>query len=289
MARSLRIEFPGAVYHVTSRGNARAETFADDTDRGAFLDLLGVCVDRFHWICHAYCLMGNHYHLLIETPEGNLARGLRELNGRYTQAFNRRHQRVGHLFQGRYKAILVDRDSYLLELCRYIVLNPVRAGMVARVEAYAWSSYAATCGDQAPAGGLHTDWILQQFAWTRAEAVRRYRDFVGEGMGVESPWKDLRGQVLLGDDAFLARMGREISQAGALHEVSRTQRYAHRPSLEVLFPVGETMEQTERDERLWRAHREYGYGQSELGRALNLHCSTISKALARHEKSQFKT
>src|SRR4030042_5793823 len=129
MARPLRIEFPGAVYHVTSRGNARQTIFIDDEDRGGFLDLLSIVVERFNWICHAYCLMGNHYHLLIETPDGNLSKGMRELNGIYTQHFNRRHGRVGHVFQGRFKAILVEKDSYLLELCRYIVLNPVRAGI----------------------------------------------------------------------------------------------------------------------------------------------------------------
>ena len=126
MARPLRIEYPGAVYHVTSRGNARKKIFLDDIDRDEFLATLGWVVERFGWGCHAYCLMDNHFHLLIETPKPNLSLGMRQLNGVYTQRFNRRHKRVGHLFQGRFKAILVERDSYLLELARYIVLNPVR-------------------------------------------------------------------------------------------------------------------------------------------------------------------
>ena len=129
MARPLRIEFPSALYHVTSRGDRREPIFEDDEDRRKFLRVLAETVDRFNWICHAYCLMTNHYHLVVETPEANLSKGMRQLNGVYTQASNRRHRRTGHLFQGRFKAILVDKDSYLLELTRYVVLNPVRAKM----------------------------------------------------------------------------------------------------------------------------------------------------------------
>ena len=126
MARPLRLEFPGAIYHLTSRGNARQKVFFTAGDRESFLNTLAGVVSRYHWICHAYCLMANHYHLLVETPKGNLSIGMRQLNGIYTQSFNRRHNRVGHLFQGRFKAIVVERDSHLLELCRYIVLNPAR-------------------------------------------------------------------------------------------------------------------------------------------------------------------
>ena len=126
MARPLRLEFAGALYHVTARGNERHSIFLGniDDDRGAFLDVLASTCERFNWICHAYCLMTNHYHLLVETPDANLSKGMHQLNGVYTQYVNRRHGRVGHLFQGRFKGILVERDSYLLELARYVVLNP---------------------------------------------------------------------------------------------------------------------------------------------------------------------
>ncbi len=130
MARPLRIESPGAVYHLTSRGNARNSIYLDDNDRQRFLAILGNVVDRYNWLCHAFCLMDNHYHLLIETLDPNLSLGMRQLNGVYTQGFNRAHNRVGHVFQGRYKAILVEKDEHLLELCRYIVLNPMRAGVI---------------------------------------------------------------------------------------------------------------------------------------------------------------
>ncbi len=130
MARPLRIEFAGALYHITSRGDGGDDIYIDDNDRENFLAVLGHVCERFNWVCHSYCLMSNHYHLLIETPEGNLSQGMRQLNGVYTQRFNRNHERVGHVFQGRYKAILVDADNYLVQLIRYIHLNPARAGLV---------------------------------------------------------------------------------------------------------------------------------------------------------------
>jgi REP element-mobilizing transposase RayT len=146
MARPIRIEYPGAVYHVTARGNARMAVFVDDADRMGFLEILEDVIKRFNWLCHSYCLMGNHYHLLLETIDGNLSAGMRHINGVYTQYFNRRHDRVGHVFQGRFKAILVEKERYLLELCRYVVLNPVRAGMVKLPEEYGWSSYRSIAG-----------------------------------------------------------------------------------------------------------------------------------------------
>jgi len=157
MARPLRVEFDGALSHVTSRGNARADIFADEQDRQAFLETLGKVVQRFHWLCHAYCLMDNHDHVVLETPEGNLSKGMRQLNGMYTQAYNRRHRRVGHLLQGRCKAILIQQESHLLEVCRYVVLNPVRAQAVQSAKQWRWSGYRATAGmDERPPGSPWT-------------------------------------------------------------------------------------------------------------------------------------
>jgi REP element-mobilizing transposase RayT len=206
MSRPLRIEFPGALYHVTSRGNAQAAIYADNTDRQTFLDPLTQVVQRYHWRCHAYCLMDNHYHLVIETPQGNLSQGARQLNGISTQRYNRRHHRVGHLFQGRYKAILVERDAYLLELCRYVVLNPVRAGMVRSAQEYDWSSYRATAGLGAAPELLCTDWLLAQFGEQCMEAQRRYCCFVSEGVGGASPWSG--GSCSLASRTLWRRSGR---------------------------------------------------------------------------------
>lgn len=188
MTRPLRLEYPGAIHHVTSRGNGQAAIFLDDEDRNAFLTVLSGCIDRFGWVCHAYCLMDNHYHLILETPIANLSTGMRQLNGVYTQRFNRRHDRVGHVFQGRFKAILVERNSYFLELCRYVVLNPVRAKMVQDVAQYAWSSYLPTTGDVPGPPWLQVDWVLSQFGKSRSTARRKYRAFVAEGVEAASPW-----------------------------------------------------------------------------------------------------
>jgi putative transposase len=195
MARPLRLEFPGAVYHLTSRGNGRQKIFFSDNDRELFLKTLSQVVSRYGWICHAYCLMANHYHLLIETPKANLSLGMRQLNGVYTQSFNRRHRKVGHLFQGRFKAILVEKDSYLLELCRYIVLNPVRVKGNGQAGAWKWSSYRATAGSASVAEFLTTDWVLGQFGKSRPTAQKRYRDFVREGLA-SRPWEELRGRFI---------------------------------------------------------------------------------------------
>ena len=135
MARPLRIEFPGAVYHVTARGERREPIFVDDEDRRALLEIVAQALSRFDAEVLSYCLMGNHYHFVLHTRQGKLSLLMRHINGVYTQAFNRRHNKVGHLFQGRFKAILVDRDAYLLEVCRYVDLNPVRARMVRKPEA----------------------------------------------------------------------------------------------------------------------------------------------------------
>ena len=163
MARPLRIEYAGAVYHVTSRGDRRKDIFEDNQDRLLFLSILESIIKRYNWLCHSYCLMDNHYHLLIETPDANLSAGMRQLNGFYTQVYNRRHRKPGHVFQGRYKAIVVQKENYLLELCRYVVLNPVRAGVVKKIEAWRWSSYQPTAGIGKPPEYLTTDWILGLF------------------------------------------------------------------------------------------------------------------------------
>lgn len=206
MSRPVRIEFPDALYHVTARGDRREAIFDDNQDRQMFLATLEQVINRFNWVCHAWCLMDNHYHLLIQTPDGNLSKGMRQLNGVYTQASNRRHRRVGHLFQGRFKAILVDGDAYLLELARYVVLNPVRASMVGNPADWPWSSYRASAGLEPAAPWLAVDGLLAQFAEQRGRAQARYAQFVAEGIKAVSPWAGLKGQVFLGDELFMQRM-----------------------------------------------------------------------------------
>jgi putative transposase len=203
MARPLRLEYSGALYHITSRGNGRAKIFRSDKDRDGFLTIVDAVIQKYRWLLHAYCLMDNHYHLVVETPEGNLSRGMRQLNGLYTQKFNWRHHGTGHVFQGRYKAILVDKESYLLELCRYIALNPVRAKIREKPEDWPWSSYRPTAGLSSPPSFLITDWILGQFGKRKKQAQSWYRTFVLEGISRESPWAEVKWQIFLGDTRFM--------------------------------------------------------------------------------------
>jgi len=206
MARPLRIEYPGAYYHVTSRGNERKAIFREVSDRKKFLEILSSSIEQFNVRLHAYVLMDNHYHLLVETPVGNLSRAIRHLNGVYTQYVNRRYRRVGHLFQGRYKAILIDKDSYLIELSRYIHLNPWRVRNGAREpQRYAWSSLRAYTGREKAPEWLETEVVLGSFGQKVGKARRAYGEFVREGMEKreKSPWEEVRWQSLLGSISFV--------------------------------------------------------------------------------------
>jgi REP element-mobilizing transposase RayT len=279
MARQLRIEFPGAVYHVTSRGNARADIFEDDGDRELFLKVLGKVVKRYNWLCHAYCMMDNHYHLLIETPVGNLSAGMRQLNGVYTGAFNRAHGRGGHVFQGRFKSVLVEKESHLLELCRYVVLNPVRAGMVELSEQYPWSSYLPTAAKVAKPSFLTTEWLLGNFSPAVTESRRRYRQFVKDGMSIhDSPWEKLAGRIVLGTETFVRQIQESLGKKNELPEIPRVQRHVGRPSLAELVSPG-SLSKRERNRLIFLAYTKYGYRQKEIAQALGVHYTTVSKVI----------
>jgi putative transposase len=280
MARPLRLEFPGALYHSTSRGNDKKAIFRDDEDRATFLRSLASVNERYHWLCHAYCLMNNHYHLVVETPDGNLSKGMRQLNGVYTQAFNKRHRKTGHVFQGRYKAILLQRESHLLEVCRYVALNPVRAQAVKVPEAWQWSSYRGTEGSETPHSCLTIDWVLAQFGSRRGVARRRYRDFVHSRTRGAPPWTEVQGQLLLGDSEFVERFKNYVKQAEHIKEIPRSQRYLGRPSLDALFKDTKARGKLERDRRIYEAVQHYGYSEREVADYLNLHYSTVSRLIS---------
>jgi len=285
MARPLRIEHPGAVYHVTSRGNARADIFLSDADRQTLLDVLAGTVEKYNWLCHAFCLLGNHYHIIIETLDPNLSLGMRQLNGVYTQAFNRSHQRVGHVFQGRYKAILVEKGSHLLELCRYVVLNPVRAGMVAKPEQWQWSSYKSTAYAGTVPEFLTIDWVLGQFAEKKTAARQRYRGFVADGLKNQvSPWQKLTGQVFLGSENFVARMRELLGDKQEIKEIPRVQRYPGRPPLDRLLANIIKRDRQQRNDQIVQAHITYGYTLKEIADCLDMHYTTVSKILAANRK-----
>lgn len=224
MARPLRIEFEGALYHLTSRGNAKADIYKNDHDRQKFVSLLNIVCNRFDWYCHAYCLMDNHYHLLVETQSPTLSKGMKLLNGAYTQYFNQEHKRVGHVYQGRSKSILVEKESYLLELSRYIVLNPVRARMVRAAKDWPWSSYRATAGITQVHECLTTDWILSAFGKQRKRAQSHYRDFVQQGKNQPSPWDRLKNKNYLGSSSFVDEMQCKLDPEQSLKDIPKLQK-----------------------------------------------------------------
>lgn len=276
MARPLRIEFAGALYHVTSRGDGREDIYLSDHDRELFLSVLGEVCQRFNWHCHAYCLMSNHYHLLIETPDANLAQGMRQLNGVYTQRFNQARKRVGHVFQGRYKSILVEKDSYLLELSRYIVLNPVRARMVRAAQDWPWSSYRATAGFSEAPRWLTVNWILSAFGLHLSEAVKSYKLFIAEGKGQPSPWEQLKNQIYLGSDQFVSAMQAKVEADQELSEIPLSQRRPMSKPLDWYEKSGST-----RDDAVKSAYASGGYSMKEIGDYFDLHYSRVSRIIAK--------
>jgi putative transposase len=284
MARPLRIEYPGAVYHVTSRGNAGNNIYKDDQDRKTFLKVLTEAVEKCNWYCHAYCLMDNHYHLLIETPEANLSYGMRQLNGVYTQRHNRRHRNVGHIFQGRFKSILVDKENYLLELSRYIVLNPVRAKLVESPDQWPWGSYRATAGLIKAPEFLLVDWILGMFGTNRHVAQKRYQHFVRQGINDKSPMDDLQEQIIIGDKAFVDKVQEILKDKKDIVEIPRNQRYAGRQSLSELFSDIADLTKELRNQKISKAHLEYGYSLKEIADSIGVHYSTVSKIVREKKK-----
>lgn len=278
MTRPLRIEFPGALYHVTARGDRRKAIFFDDNDRRRWLDILGLTCARFNFVVHAYCQMGNHYHLMIETVEGNLSQGMRHLNAFYSQEFNKQHSLVGHVFQGRYKAILVQKESYLLELARYLVLNPVRAGIVDDPKEWKWSSYHFTMGQGDAPAWLDTTWLLSQFGAMRQLATVAYRQFMLAGIGKESPLKDTQHQMVLGDQEFVAQHGDRLINADFTAVIMDQRRIA------VLTLAQYEKTYPDREEAMARAYRSTAFTMVEIGRHFRVSDKTVGRAVRRFER-----
>jgi putative transposase len=293
MARQLRVQFKGAVYHVTSRGNERKDIVRSDKDRELFLRVLAQMLEDYQVICHAWVLMDNHYHLLLETPEANLSKALRHLNGIYTQKFNRRNRRTGHLFQGRYKALLVEKGSHLLELCRYVVLNPVRAKMVKKPREWKWSSYRATVGIDKKDAWLTTDWVLGHFAGKRTKAQKQYVKFVLEGMKVKkSPWEDVSGIYYGGDglkkqiknllrkkdDLEIPMSHKRLERQTAEKVIERIARSYKVKTVELLRVTRRPNEA--RDIAVWLLRKEAGLGLKEIGEKLGVRYSAVGNRIA---------
>jgi putative transposase len=278
MARPLRINASGGIYHVVARGNERRAIFEGDHDRHRFLETLDAIVNVYDVRCHAYCLMTNHYHVLLETRRPNLSQAMRQLNGVYGQRFNRRHARTGHVFQGRFSATLVDRDAYLLEVCRYVVLNPVRAGLVERAGDWPWSSHGACAGQTNTPTFLCTAWILQAFDPRGGAAAREsYVRFIAEG----SPRPEIAAEIedappALGRPEFL-REWQPVATRASTDSISKSQRLLTRPDLATLFAGCTSRDERDRIVRL--AHERHGFTQRQIALHLELHPTTVSLLL----------
>ena len=279
MARPLRIEFAGALYHVTSRGDRQENIYESDTDRNNFLRILEEVCKQYNWSVHSYCLMSNHYHLLVETPDGNLSKGMRQLNGVFTQRYNRNNNKVGHVFQGRFKGILVDGDAYLMELARYIVLNPVRAQMVRSARDWKWSSYRATVGAVPCPEWLDREWLLSSFAMRQSAAIEKFKCFVADGKNQPSPWDDLKNQIFLGDEQFVERMLDHVEKDRHLQDVPKAQRRRKGKSIKNYIRDAEN-----RNMAIVSAYRSGNFTLAEIGEHFGLHYSTVGGIVRNYDR-----
>jgi putative transposase len=268
MARPPRLEVPDGIFHTWTRGNERRNIYRDDEDFRRFLKLLGRAVARYRWRLLAYCLMRNHHHLLVQTPEPNLSLGMRQLNGVYAQSFNRRHDRVGHLFQGRFGAKLIQDDEHLLTECAYIIRNPLRTSDPVHPLDWPWSSHRATLGLEAPPPFLDVDRLLRFFGSTKAVARERYRAFVEESDDAPSAHP-----LVGGDDEFVARHVAEVPPDPEFPLRFRTARP----------PLAELVADRDDLHSLAAAHLEHGYSMRQIASQLGCCTATISRRIRAHE------
>ncbi len=271
MSRPLRICIPNGVYHVIARGNAREQIYRADSDRELFLEILEHTTDRYGWLCHGYCLMNNHYHLIVETPRANLSIAMRQLNGLYARRYNLRYDRCGHVFQARYRSILVEKESHLLSLCRYVDLNPVRARLCRDAGDYRWSSYRAIVGLTAAPRFLSTEWILSRFATNRRLAQTRYREYVAGGMA-DALAEQVCGERLGSEVLLRANFGLDMP----LPEIPRAQIEPLAPPLAEIFAHHPEV-------AVFIAYRRHGYTIGQIANHLGRHYSTVSRRLKREE------
>jgi REP element-mobilizing transposase RayT len=281
MARPLRIQEPGLTYHVHARGNGKMTIFLDDQDRRKFLEIFEDVADVRRLECCALCLMATHYHLVVRTLDPNLSRAMRDLNGHYAQWWNRRHGHVGHVFQSRYGSQIVQDEGYLVTACRYVVLNPVRAGIVSAPEEWRWSSYRATAGLEPVPAFLRLEILLTRFGTVTEEAIAMYRQYVAAAR--DGAAGTLARDPILGESTFIARFNAWRERASI--EVPARERRPVRPPLERLF--ARAVSRRVRDARVLAAYR-LGCTMAEIARRLQLHYGTVSKIVRRGVRSRKK-
>ncbi len=288
MARPLRITYPGAFYHITSRGNERKQIFKSLADKEKFLIYLESATRRYDAIIHVYCLMGNHYHLLLETPSGNLSQIMRHINGAYTTYFNTKRQRAGHLLQGRFKAILIDMDEYSTELSRYIHLNPIRAKMVDKLQDYRWSSYLDYIGNRKPPAWLERDFILGYFGKRPSIAEKNYRGFIDAKLGkkYKSPLTEVVGSAVLGSADFVKEIKKRfIEGKKANRDLPAIRALSSKPTItDIIKEVESAFNQQPaqvKNVSLYLCHRHTASSLKQIGRHFNIGESAVSQASRR--------
>ena len=290
MSRPLRIEYPGAFYHITSRGNERKSVFRSDLDRERFLSYLQSARERYGAVIHVYCLLSNHYHLLLETPRSNLSQILHHINGAYTTYFNVKRDRSGHLFQGRFRGILVEKEEYAHELSRYIHLNPYRAGLINSINRYRWSSYPYYLGLKGKPSWLETGLILGYFGSQDKAARRKYREFVEGGMKQPgpNPLQEVIASTFLGGPDFVERMKEVAGRKGRVREIPSSRILEERRSLEEIRKVvGEVVGEGERLFKkfaVYMSHEYGGYALKEIGGFYGMEESAVSQAARRFKE-----
>ena len=284
MARPLRIQFPGAMYHIISRGVARMTIFHNEQDRGKFIQFMERVFEKYHWICHAYCLLGTHYHILLETPDANLVPGMKQLNQLYSQFYNWKYHRVGPVLQGRYKSWLVEKEEKFLDNSRYIVNNPVEAKMVQHPSGWPWSSFRATRGLEKVPGYLKTDFLLSHFSSSRKKAQIMYEDFVLAGIGAESPLKEAKNQIFLGSDSFVKEVMKHVDDDDHLTGIPKVQKLAKRPLLEDIFASNHQTKAL-RNILVIEAYDKHRYTLREIGQYLQLNPDYLSRIIAEMRKT----
>jgi len=271
MSRRHRIVFCGAIYHVMARGNRKQRIFVDDVDRRRFLVILAIALQKYGADCFAYCLMGNHFHLVIHTPHANIPNVMHHLDGLYAQYVNWRHGHTGHLLDGPYTAILIDDTAYLRNAIGYVLRNPVEAGLVSDAGQWQWSSYKATMG-KAPLKFLTLTWLRQLFD---AATLKGSRELLAECVRNEpEEYADLVRAVAEGSQEFKQRVRRVIGATLYRAALPRAYRALSRPSLPVLFAG---VKRSERRPTILRAHVVHGYLLTEIAHYLDLHPTTISR------------
>jgi REP element-mobilizing transposase RayT len=287
MGRPLRIEYPGAYYHVTSRGNEQKDVFMSQTDRQKFLSYLESAVFRYGAVVHVWCLMNNHYHLLMETPSGNLSRIMQHINGAYTNYYNVKRKRAGHLFQGRYKAIIVEADEYAKELSRYIHLNPVNAGIVSRPEEYRWSSYREYIGLRKAAVWLKTEFVLGYFDKSLADAGLKYRKFVEDLLGqqCEGPLARAVAATILGKEGFVTKIaGRHLEGKQVDRDLPAVRKLLNRPTMDLIIQTVKAVMGKERVAEkagIYFCHTRSGAKLKAIGERFGIGESAVTQASRR--------